>query len=97
MCSLDSLACLKQNAHSAIFHLPKQAYDTAMKNKPRPEEHAGFENLLGEVIGVSKAEITRRIEEDKRKKRTSKASIKTGSAVKSNPKPPKRFNRGNLW
>jgi hypothetical protein len=55
-----------------------------MKSKPQSEEYARFENLLGEVLSVSKAEITRRIEEDKREKRKPK-SASPASGERSSP------------
>ncbi len=45
-----------------------------MKTKPTSSEYKAFENLLGRVLSVPKAEITRRIEEDKREKRTSRSA-----------------------
>jgi hypothetical protein len=54
-----------------------------MKTTPQSEEYARFENLLGEVLKVSKAEITRRIEEDKREKRTPKASSRVSAEPSS--------------
>jgi hypothetical protein len=45
-----------------------------VKATPQSEEYRRFETLLGEVISVPKAEITRRIEEDKREKRTPKSA-----------------------
>lgn len=39
-----------------------------MKPKPQSAEYEAFENLLGKVLSVPKAEITRRIEEDKRER-----------------------------
>jgi hypothetical protein len=55
-----------------------------VKTKPQSEEYARFENLLGEVLSVSKAEITRRIEEDKREKRKPKSASRA-SGDSSNP------------
>ncbi|MGB8030676.1 MAG: hypothetical protein WCF30_13565 [Terracidiphilus sp.] len=45
-----------------------------MKTKPQSEEYQRFEGLLGKVLTVPKAEINRRIEEDKREKRTPKSA-----------------------
>ncbi len=42
-----------------------------MKTKPTSPEYKAFENLLGKVLTVPKAEITRRIEEDKRAPKSS--------------------------
>ena len=55
-----------------------------VKQKPQSEEYARFENLLGQVLSVSKAEITRRIEEGKREKRKPKSASRV-SAERSNP------------
>ena len=38
-----------------------------MKAKPQSAEYKAFENLLGAVLSVSKKELNRRIEEEKRK------------------------------
>lgn len=53
-----------------------------MKAKPQSDEYRAFENLLGKVLSVSKSEIVRRIEEDKRGKRMPK-SISRASDAKS--------------
>jgi len=45
-----------------------------MKPKPQSAEYKAFENLLGSVLTVSKAELNRRIEEDKREMRMSKSA-----------------------
>jgi len=37
-----------------------------MRAKPQSEEYERFEGLLGKVLAVPKAEISRRIEEDRR-------------------------------
>jgi hypothetical protein len=55
-----------------------------MKTKPQSEEYKRFETLLGAVLSVPKAEITRRIAEDKREKRTPKAASRV-PADPSNP------------
>ncbi len=39
-----------------------------MKAKPQSEEYARFENLLGQVLTVSKKELTERLEAEKREK-----------------------------
>jgi hypothetical protein len=54
-----------------------------MKTKPTSEEYRAFENLLGKVIQVPKAEIARRIAEDKRGKQP-----KTASRVPADPAKP---------
>jgi hypothetical protein len=46
-----------------------------MKTKPQTPEYKAFENLLGQVLSVPKAEITRRIEDDKREKQASKSRV----------------------
>jgi hypothetical protein len=55
-----------------------------VKRKPQSEEYTRFENLLGDVLSVSKEEITRRIEEDKREKKKPKSSSRV-SAERSSP------------
>jgi uncharacterized protein YjaG (DUF416 family) len=45
-----------------------------VKQKPQSEEYRRFENLLGEVLTVSKAELNRRLEAEKREKRTPKSA-----------------------
>jgi hypothetical protein len=55
-----------------------------MKPKPTSPEYKAFESLLGQVLTVSKAEIDRRIEEDKREKRTPKSSSRV-SVSRSKP------------
>ncbi len=55
-----------------------------MKPKPQSEEYTRFENLLGEVLTVSKEELNRRMEADKCEKRTSK-SASPASDDPSNP------------
>lgn len=54
------------------------------KPKPQSEEYKRFETLLGVVLSVPKAEITRRIEDEKREKRTSKSASRAVDAL-SNP------------
>jgi hypothetical protein len=53
-----------------------------MKAKPHSEEYTRFENLLGEVLTVSKAELNRRMEEEKKKP---KAPASRASDERSNP------------
>jgi hypothetical protein len=53
-----------------------------VKTKPQSEEYTRFENLLGEVLSVSKAEINKRMKEEKRKP---KASASHASGERSNP------------
>jgi len=60
----------------------KSRYSIAMKGKPQSEEYTRFENLLGEVLTVSKAELNRRMEEEKRKP---KAPASRASDERSNP------------
>ena len=40
-----------------------------MKTKPKSAEYKAFENLLGSVLSVSKAELNRRIAQEKSEKR----------------------------
>ena len=54
------------------------------KPKPQSEEYTRFENLLGKVLAVSKKELNRRIEADKREKRTPKSASRA-SGESSNP------------
>jgi len=56
-----------------------------MKSKPQSPEYKVFENLLGKVLRVPKAEIDRRIAEDKREKRT---AVKSASRVPVSPAKP---------
>ena len=42
-----------------------------MKPKPQSPEYKAFENLLGQVLTVSKIELNRRIEEDRRTPKSS--------------------------
>jgi hypothetical protein len=56
-----------------------------MKPKPQSEEYTRFENLLGEVLTVSKEELNRRMEADKCEKRTPKAPASRVSDERSNP------------
>lgn len=46
----------------------------SMKPKPQSEEYKRFENLLGRVLTVSKEELNRRLQEEKREKRTPKSA-----------------------
>jgi hypothetical protein len=43
-----------------------------MKDKPPSPEYRAFENLLGKVLSVSKAELNQRIAQEKREKKTPK-------------------------
>jgi hypothetical protein len=52
-----------------------------MKPKPQSAEYKAFENLLGKVLTVSKAEINRRIQQEKSEKRTPGGRISRVSAV----------------
>ena len=45
-----------------------------MKLKPATPEYKAFENLLGQVLTVSKTELNRRIEQEKSEKRTPKSA-----------------------
>jgi hypothetical protein len=55
-----------------------------MKPKPTSPEYKAFEDLLAQVLTVPKTEITRRIEEDRREKRTPKSSSRV-PAVPTKP------------
>jgi hypothetical protein len=55
-----------------------------MKTKPQSAEYKAFESLLGSVLSVSKTELNRRIEQEKREKRTPKSASR---AVASPSKP----------
>ena len=46
-----------------------------MKTKPQSEEYKAFETLLGRVLRVSKAELNRRIEAEKRKPKASASRV----------------------
>jgi len=54
-----------------------------MKPKPQSAEYKAFESLLGQVLTVSKAELNRRIEEDKREKRTPKSASRVSGESSS--------------
>jgi hypothetical protein len=56
-----------------------------MKPKPQSEEYKAFEALLGSVLSVSKAEINKRMEQEKRDKRKPTAHASRVSAVPSKP------------
>ncbi len=45
-----------------------------MKDKPPSPEYQAFENLLGNVLSVSKQELNRRIAEEREEKRTAKSA-----------------------
>ena len=54
-----------------------------MKPKPQSAEYKAFEDLLGKVLKVSKTELNKRIEEDRREKPTSKTAASRASGVSS--------------
>jgi hypothetical protein len=54
-----------------------------MKAKPQSEEYKAFENLLGRVLSVSKSDLNRQMEADKREKRKPKASASRAAGVAS--------------
>lgn len=56
-----------------------------MKAKPQSSEYAAFENLLGQVLSVSKAELIQRIEQEKREKEAIKAPVSRASVSPSKP------------
>jgi hypothetical protein len=52
-----------------------------MNQKPQSAEYKAFENLLGQVLTVSKTELNRRIAEKKAEKRTPRGRDSRVSAV----------------
>jgi hypothetical protein len=52
-----------------------------MNQKPQSAEYKAFESLLGQVLSVSKAEINRRIAEEKSEKRTPRGHASRVSAA----------------
>jgi hypothetical protein len=62
----------------------KSRYDSGMNTKPTSSEYKAFENMLGQVLTVSKAELNRRIEQEKREKRSLKSASRA-SGVPSKP------------
>jgi len=56
-----------------------------MKTKPQNVEYKAFENLLGKVLGVSKTELNRRIEEGKKAKRETKSPASRASVSPTKP------------
>jgi len=56
-----------------------------MMKKPTTPEYKAFENLLGQVLSVSKTELNRRIAEDKRIKREIKSPASRVPAVPTKP------------
>jgi hypothetical protein len=52
-----------------------------MKTKPQSEEYRAVEALLGNVLSVSKAELNKRLEQEKREKRKPKARASHVSAA----------------
>jgi hypothetical protein len=57
----------------------------SMKPKPQSEEYKAFEALLGSVLTVSKAELDKRIEQEKREKSKPRGRASRVSAVPSKP------------
>jgi hypothetical protein len=55
-------------------------YDKPMSTKPQYAEYKAFENLLGSVLSVSKAELNRRIAQEKIEKRTPRGRASRVSA-----------------
>jgi hypothetical protein len=51
-----------------------------MKPKPQSEEYKAFENLLGSVLTVSKAELNERLKEEKREKLKSSSRASDASS-----------------
>jgi hypothetical protein len=56
-----------------------------MKTKPQTPEYKAFENLLAATLSVSKDELKRRIEQEKREKRTPKGRASRVSVSPSKP------------
>jgi hypothetical protein len=50
-----------------------------IKGKPQSAEYKAFENLLGSVLSVSKAELTRRIKQENNEKRTPKSASRVSA------------------
>jgi len=50
-----------------------------LKPKPQSAEYKAFENMLGQVLTVSKAEINRRIAQEKSEKRTPKSASRVSA------------------
>ena len=53
------------------------------KPKPQSEEYKAFESLLGKVLSVSKAEISQRIEQEKRQKRSNASRVSAVATKKA--------------
>jgi len=49
-------------------------YHAAMSSKPQSEEYRRFEGLLGKVLSVSKEDLKRQMQADKKEKRPAKAA-----------------------
>jgi hypothetical protein len=56
-----------------------------MKPKPQSKEYKAFESLLSSVLSVSKTELNRRIEQEKREKRKPKGRASRAVAGPSKP------------
>jgi hypothetical protein len=54
-----------------------------MKAKPQSQEYKAFENLLGQVLKVSKSDVKQQIEMDKQKKRTAKSASRDSDVSSS--------------
>jgi hypothetical protein len=46
-----------------------------MKPKPQSAEYRAFENMLGKVLTVTKAELNQRLEQEKKEKTASRPQI----------------------
>jgi hypothetical protein len=55
-------------------------YDKPMNQKPQSAEYKAFENLLGSVLSVSKAELNRRIQAEKRKPKAPASRVSAAPA-----------------
>jgi hypothetical protein len=56
-----------------------------MNQKPQSVEYKAFENLLGSVLSVSKAELNRRIAQEKSEKRTPRGRASRAFAAPTKP------------
>ena len=52
------------------------AYTISMKPKPQSKEYRAFENMLGKVLTITKAELNQRLEKEKREKVNSRPQFR---------------------
>lgn len=71
-----SKVCLKTVPADSL----QSRYDKSMNTKPQSAEYKAFENLLGQVLTVSKTELNRRIAEEKGEKQSSKSASRVSVA-----------------